>query len=105
MKTKIAATFKITNKFSTAAAPDVPRESKIATKTTTKIAKISTTPPLVPKAADNCTGNLKPSGSKRPCKLAESPEATKATAIKYSASKAQPAIQPKPSPKTTFIQE
>ena len=56
MKIKIAATFKITNKFSTAAAPDVPRESRIATKTTTKIAKISTTPSLVKALAGSPVG-------------------------------------------------
>ena len=37
--------------------------------------------------------------------MAEKPEATKATAIKYSASNAQPATHPKNSPNKTLIQE
>ena len=41
----------------------------------------------------------------RPLKLAENPEATKATAIKYSASNAHPATHPKNSPNNTLIHE
>ncbi|SIN55271.1 Uncharacterised protein [Mycobacteroides abscessus subsp. abscessus] len=62
-------------------------------------------PPSVPNVLDNDLGNSIPNGETRPRKFAEKPEATKATAIKYSANNAQPATQPNTSPNTTLIQE
>ena len=59
---------------------------------------ISMTPPLLPNGLDNDLGKI-PNGAIRPLKLAEKPEATKATAIKYSAKSAQPATHPNNSPK------
>ena len=52
------------------------------------------TPPLLPNGLDNDLGKEMPNGAIRPLKLAEKPEATKATAIKYSAKSAQPATHP-----------
>ncbi|EHO53728.1 hypothetical protein HMPREF9104_00449 [Lentilactobacillus kisonensis F0435] len=67
---------------------------------------MSIRPPLLPvEAAAKLLGNFSPAVEIRPWKLADSPDATKATAMKYSASKAQPAIQPQNSPKITLIQD
>ena len=60
---------------------------------------------MVPKGLDKEAGKLKPIGANKPLILALNPEPTNATAIKYSANNAQPAIQPKNSPKTTLIHE
>lgn len=46
-----------------------------------------------------------PIGFTSPRKFAENPDATKATAIKYSANRAQPATHPKNSPNNTLTQE
>ena len=66
---------------------------------------ISITPPLVPNALDKAAGNFIPNGAIKALKLAESPDPTKARAIKYSARSAHPATQPQNSPKTTLIHE
>ena len=63
------------------------------------------TPPSLPNGFDNALGKLIPSGAISPLKLAEKPDATKATAIKYSAKRAHPATHPKSSPNNTLIQE
>ena len=44
-------------------------------------------------------------GQSRPLKLAEKPDATKATIMKYSAKSAHPATHPKNSSNKTLIQE
>ena len=44
---------------------------------------ISITPPSTPNGFDNALGNTIPNGDTSPLKLAENPDATKATAIKY----------------------
>ena len=44
-------------------------------------------------------------GAIKALKLADNPDPTKAKAMKYSASRAQPATQPQNSPKITLIQE
>ena len=44
-------------------------------------------------------------GQSRPLKLAEKPDATKATVMKYSAKSAHPATHPKNSPNKKLIQE
>ena len=49
-------------------------------------------------------GNTIPNGDTSPLKLAENPDATKATAIKYSA-KVPNQTQPENSPNKTLIQE
>ena len=54
---------------------------------------------VTPNGLDNDLGKEMPNGAIRPLKLAEKPEATKATAIKYSAKSAQPATHPNNSPK------
>ena len=59
---------------------------------------------ITPNGFDNALGNTIPNGDTSPLKLAENPDATKATAIKYSKS-AQPATQPENSPNKTLIQE
>ncbi len=59
----------------------------------------------MPKALDNDAGSFQPNGAIRALKLAESPEPTKAKAMKYSARRAHPATQPQNSPKTTLIHE
>ena len=76
-----------------------------ATKAITTTETRSTIPPSVPKAFDNDAGSFNPSGAINARKFADNPEPTKANAIKYSARSAQPAIQPKNSPKTTLIHE
>lgn len=82
--------------FSTRAVCDAPRESKVVTRIMTIIATRSINPPLSPvEAVDNALGKLNPTGEINPWKLAESPEATNATAMKYSANKAQPQSSPR----------
>ena len=67
---------------------------------------MSMTPPF-PAANEpaKAFGNTKLCDPRNNLKFADQPEATKATAMKYSAKSAQPAIQPNTSPKTTFAQE
>ena len=101
----IANTFKITKIFSIRAASLIPRDNSKAVKIITMAATISITPPSLPNGLDNAFGNSIPKGLTKPRKLAEKPEATKATAMKYSARSAQPATQPKNSPNSTLIQE
>ena len=101
----MAKTFNTTRAFSIRAASEVPQASRMATSRMTIKATMSIMPPLVPRGLARAAGNFKPTVEINPRKLAESPEATKATAMKYSARSAQPAIQPKPSPKITLIQE
>ena len=105
INSKIAKTFRTTSRFSTRAARDTPREISKATRTITTTETRSTTPPSVPKAFDNEAGSFQPSGANNARKFAESPDPTKASAMKYSASSAQPATQPKNSPNTTLIHE
>src|SRR5699024_751638 len=105
MKVKTAKTFKTTKTFSTLAAPPAPREINHATAAITTTATISTTPPLLPKVLAIAFGKWIPNGSNSPRKLADSPEPTKAKAMKYSANRAQPATQPKNSPNITLIHE
>ena len=90
----MANTFNITNTFSIRAASFIPRDNSNAVKIITTAAMISMTPPLLPNGLDNDLGKEMPNGAIRPLKLAEKPEATKATAIKYSAKSAQPATHP-----------
>lgn len=71
----------------------------------TTAAMISMTPPSAPNGFDNALGKTIPNGEMSPLRLAENPDATKATAIKYSAKSAQPATQPENSPNKTLIQE
>src|SRR5699024_7549782 len=101
----IANTFKRTKAFSTLAASDTPLDNRNATKRITTNDIKSTIPPLVPKGLDKEAGKLKPIGANKPLILALNPEPTNATAIKYSANNAQPAIKPKNSPETTLIHE
>ena len=101
----IAKTLSITRIFSMRAASVTPRESNNAVNIITTAAMMSITPPLLPKVFNNALGNVIPIGAIRPLKLAENPEATKATAIKYSASNAHPATHPKNSPNNTLIHE
>ena len=105
MNNTIANTFKITKTFSTRAASVIPRDKMIAVIMITTAAIISITPPSAPNGFDNALGNTIPNGDTSPLKLAENPDATKATAIKYSAKSAQPATQPENSPNKTLIQE
>ena len=93
----MANTFNITNTFSIRAASFIPRDNSNAVKIITTAAMISMTPPLLPNGLDNDLGKEMPNGAIRP--LAEKPEATKATAIKYSAKSAQPATHPNNPPK------
>ncbi|CPN02931.1 Uncharacterised protein [Staphylococcus aureus] len=101
----IANTFKITKIFSIRAASDIPRDSNNAVNKITIAAIISIKPPFVPNGFDNAAGNSMPIGFTSPRKFAENPDATKATAIKYSANRAQPATHPKNSPNNTLTQE
>ena len=105
IKRMIAKTLATTKIFSTRAASVTPRESKSATKSITIAETKSITPPLLPRGLAKELGNFKPRGAIKPRKLADNPDPTNATAIKYSANKAQPATQPKNSPKITLIQE
>ena len=91
--------------FSMRAASVIPLDKSNAVKIITTAAMISIIPPFAPNGADNDVGNLIPNGEISPRKLAEKPEATKATAIKYSANSAQPATQPKNSPNNTLTHE
>src|SRR5699024_4140019 len=101
----IANTFKITKAFSTLAASDTPLDNRNATKRITTNDIKSTIQPLAPKGLDKEAGKLKPIDANKPLILAVHTTQTNATAIKYSANNAQPAIQPKNSPKTTLIHE
>ena len=105
IKSKIAKTFKITKPFSTRAALETPRLIKIETKRIETREMTSMIPPLLPNAFDNEFGSLRPNGAISARKLAESPDPTKARAMKYSARSAHPATQPQNSPKTTLIHE
>ncbi len=105
MNNTIANTFKITKTFSTRAVSDIPRDKMIAVIMITTAAMISMTPPSAPNGFDNALGKTIPNGEMSPLRLAENPDATKATAIKYSAKSAQPATQPENSPNKTLIQE
>jgi len=105
MKIKITNTLPTTSTFSTRAVVFVPRHNKTATIKTANNEAISIIPPF-PAANDpaKAGGKTRLCDPRNSLKFADQPDATKATAIKYSAKSAQPAIQPNTSPKTTFAQ-
>ena len=102
---RIARTFVTTKTFSIFEALDTPQLTIRAASVIAIKAMRSKKPPFTPKGLANAFGSCHPSGVIKARKLAESPEAIKAIPIRYSASSAQPEIQPQNSPKITLIHE